>query len=483
MAVTEMAARSWSVGCLLVCLLVVSACSTSSTPDAGSPTQTATAAAPRFTAAPTPASPRRLPGSVVRVSVNGVENTADVAVRDPGPGPITIVLTFPFAVDRASVDQWGMSGRPIRTWLDDRTLQLVFAETEPSIGFKFPETLSASGDASIDFVVVNVPRSSHAVNIYAVADLAATGMAGTARTSGSWRIPAADGYALAPDATRMLLYDALGQVVGPRPTLLELDTRKSTPLTQQFAGEDWFAFADWMADGRLVMIGRGVWVGDLNGNDMKRIADTQALVRGAVWLAVPDPSLKRVALWGYNSDGHIAVVDITSGAAQLVSGPFRRCVADGATSFAWSADGRLLAGTDCDSEEGPGKARVRIVDVATDRTVRTIEGGAYGITGLSTGDFIVVRESGETGAGSRHLGLVMSFDGQERGRYLGGAWRMSPDARYLLQSELSPAGCCGFTMLDLTARTSFEFVVQSGGQSDGGRGQPHWMRDGRLAYY
>jgi hypothetical protein len=481
MAVTDMAPRRSNLVGLVMCLGVLSACNAPSTLDAGSPTPTA--ATPRFTAVPTVASARALPGSVVRVSVNGIENPADVAVRDPGFGPVTVVLTFPFAVDRASVERWGMSGQPTRTWVDDRTLQLVFAETEPSISFKIAETLSASGDASIDVFVVSVPRSSHPVNIYTVADLAAAGATGLARASASWRVPLADGYALAPDGKRMLLYDAPGPYVGPRPTLLDLDSKKSRPLTQPVAGEDSFSFVDWMADGRLVMVGRGIWVGDSMGSDMKRIADANALVRGAVLIAVSDPSQKRVALWGYNNDGHIAVVDITSGAAQVVSGPFRRCVADGAASFAWSADGRFLAGTDCDSEDGATKARVRIAEVAADRTVRTIDGGTYGITGLASGDFMLVRDSGETGAGARALGLVLDFEGQERGRYLGGGWRMSPDARYLLEFERSPAGCCGFTLFDLTARTSFEFVVATGGQSEGGRGNPIWMRDGRLAFY
>jgi hypothetical protein len=164
---------------------VLSACSASSTLDAGSPAPTA--ATPRFTVAPTAASPRRLPGSAVRVSVNGIDNPADVAVRDPGFGPVTIVLTFPFAVDRASVERWGMSGQPTKTWLDDHTLQLAFAETEPTISFKIAETLSASGDASVDVFVVNVPRSSHAVNIYTVADLAAAGTTGVPHASGAWR--------------------------------------------------------------------------------------------------------------------------------------------------------------------------------------------------------------------------------------------------------------------------------------------------------
>src|SRR5207249_8145834 len=251
-------------------------------------------------------------------------------------------------------------------------------------------------------------------SVYTVADLAAAGFANLPRASGSWRVPASDGITLAPDGKRVLVYDGFGPLSGQVPAFVDLDTKATTSLTQPPTSDGWFSFADWMADGRLVLVGRGVWVGDSNGGDMRRVADAQALVRGAVWLAVPDPSQKRVALWGYNGDGHIAVVDITSGAAQLVSGPFRRCAEDGATSFAWSADGRLLAGVDCDTEEGPQKARVRIVDVSADRTVRTIEGGTYGITGLASGDFIMIRDSGESGAGFRLLGLLMDFDGQER---------------------------------------------------------------------
>src|SRR5258705_9725068 len=137
----------------------------------------------------------------------------------------------------------------------------------------------------------------------------------------------------------------------------------------------------------------------------------------------------------------------------MLSGPFRRCAADGTPSFGWSADARFMAGTDCDSEEGSSRARVRIVELATDRTTRTIEGGAYWINGLSNGNFVLVRDSGETGAGARWLGLVLGFDGQERGRYLGGGWQMSFDGRYLLQSELSLAGCCGYTPFGLVAGT------------------------------
>lgn len=464
---------------LVALALVVTACAPGSTTlNGASPSPRAATYTP--IGSPTPASPTRLPGSVVRLSVNGVDHPMGSDILDPGDKPVTIVLTFPFAVDHQSVESWGLPPGT-RTWLDDRTLRLIVPETEPSVSFKIAETKAASGGAVIDFFVVSVRfPATRVVSVYTVADLT---NARPPRPSSSWRIRSDDGMTLSPDAKRVLIYDTIGPPTGQVPTFIELDTKTSTPLTQPPASDGWFSFAGWMADGRLVMVGRGVWVGDADAQNMKRIADTLSAVNGAVWVALPDPDEKRIALWGYNTDGHIAVIDLTTGATQKVTGPFRRCAADGAASFAWSADGRLLAGTDCDSEEGPQKARVRIVDIAADRTARTIDGGAIWITALANGNFILVRDSGETGAGSRLLGLVLGFDGQERGRYLGGGWLMSPDRRYLLQQELSPAGCCGFTLLDLVAGTSVDFVVLYGGRSEGPRPAPHWMRDGRLAFY
>ena len=461
-------------GALVALLFVVSACGTSSTLSGASPTPGAGTPSP--IASPTPsASPGRLPGSVVRLSVNGIEHPVSTEVRDPGDGPVTIVLTFPFAVDRQSVERWG--GMPTtRTWLDDRTLRLIISETELSLGFKIAETQAASGGTVIDWFTVNVTfPSTRLVNVFTIVDLTTTGV--LPRASNSWRVRSDDGIALSPDAKRVLIYDGFGPPSGQVPTFIELDSKKSTALTQPPASDGWFSFVDWMADGRLVMVGRGVWVGDANASNMKRIADAESAIGLAAWVALPDPGERRLALWGYNSDGHIAVVDLTTGAIQKLTGPFRRCAADGRASFAWSADVLLIAGTDCDSEEGPAKARVRIVDVAADRTVRTIEGGAYGITGLPTGNFILMRDSGETGAGSRNLGLMLGFDGTEKGRYLGHGWRMSFDGRYLLQSDPSQ-GKAGYTLIDLAPATpgSFHFGMDC-------CGLPHWMRDGRLAFY
>jgi hypothetical protein len=474
-------------GALVALTLVVAACGTISDPAVTSASATPGASIspgrPSTTATPQP-SPTWLPGSVVRMSVNGVDYPVGSTVNDPGDGPVTVVLTFPFAVDRASVERWGLSGQPAKTWLDDRTLRLVFPVTEQSLAFKIPYVESASGDAVIDFFGVRVMfPSTRVVSVLTVAELAAAGNRSFPQTASSWRIRSDDGITLSPDAKRVLIYDGVLPPTGQVPTFIELDTKKSTPLPQPPVSDGWFSFADWMADGRLVMVGRGVWVGDANASVMKRIADAQAVSGGAVSVALPDPSERRVMIWAHNTDAHAALVELSTGAIQLLTGPFRRCVADGRPSFAWSADGRLLAGTDCDTEEGPSKARVRIVDVAADRTVRTIEGGAYWITGLPTGNFVLVRESGESGAGFRLLGLLMGFDGRERDRYLGHGWLMSRDGRYLLQVAGGPAGGPTYTMLDLIAGTSFEFGVPCGGRSEGGCPSPHWMRDGRLAFY
>jgi hypothetical protein len=463
---------------LLAVALLLTACGRGSSGASPSP-QAAT-----YTPIATPmsASPARLPGSVVRLSVNGTDYPVSSDILHTGDGPVTIVLTFPFAVDRQSVESWGLPPGT-KTWLDDRTLRLVVPETEPAVNFKIAETRAARGDAIIDFFVVGVRfPAARTVNVFTVAELAAAGTR-FPQTSNSWRIRSNDALTLSPEARRLLIFDGFGPPSGQVPTFVELDTKKGTQLPQPLASDGWFSFAEWMADGRLVMVGRGVWVGDANASNMTRIADTQPAVGGYVWVAVPDPAEKRLALWGYNSDGHIAVIDLTTGAVQTLAGPFRRCAADGAASFAWSADGRLLAGTDCDAEEGHRKARVRIVDVAADRTVRTIEGGAYGINALPTGNFVLVRDSGEVGQAARLLGLVMGFDGQERGRYLGHAWQMSPDRRYLLQTRFQAAGGPTYTLLDQVSGTSFEFGVPCGGRSDGGCPSPHWMRDGRLAFY
>jgi hypothetical protein len=126
---------------------------------------------------------------------------------------------------------------------------------------------------------------------------------------------------------------------------------------------------------------------------------------------------------------------------------------------------------------GATKARVRIVDIATGQTVRTIEGGALSVSSFPTGELVVVRDPGDPGAGAQLLGLVMGFDGVEHQRYRGAGWFMSPDGRYILQPQLGGAGFAGFTLIDLaTGRTAGAGFGLSGAFG-------RWLTDGRLVFY
>jgi hypothetical protein len=177
-------------------------------------------------------------------------------------------------------------------------------------------------------------------------------------------------------------------------------------------------------------------------------------------------------LTGAVVDGHVALLDLGTGSVTRITGPFRRTPPESGASLAWSKDGALLAGTDDDANIG-ATVRVRIVDVATDRTVRTIEGSARDISAFPTGELLIVRETDRI---REFLGLVVGFDGVEHRRYVaGGAWWMSPDAKYLLQME--PSGGAGYPALTLIDLATGRSTPTGAAALFVG-----WSADGRLAF-
>jgi len=331
-------------------------------------------------------------------------------------------------------------------WVDDRTLRLTYPETETVINFKIPETRAADQSATVGIVVVRVDfPASRVVSTYTVAELAKGSGVPT---------PATSVRVVAPGILKVATDGRHAIVLGTLPTLVDLATRATTPLTEPGASDGPFVFADWLADGRLMVVGRSVWVGDASGAGMRKVADAIAALGATPSTAVPSPSGDRVALSAYVPDGHIALVDLRTGSVSRVSGPFRRFRPETAISFAWSNDGTRLAGMDSDSENLIGATRVRIVDLATDDTVRTIEGSVLSIASFPTGELLLVRDSDRI---REYLGVVTGWDGVEHRRYTGGgSWWMSPDAKYLLQQE--PNGGAGYpavTLIDLaTGRSS-----------------------------
>jgi hypothetical protein len=461
-------------------ILLLGACG--STLAGGSPSPSATAAASR-----SPAPSGRLPGSVVRITVNGkpyVDGTGFTLT--PTGGTVVIVIAFPFAVDRSSVERWLSKSAPI-AWSDDRTVRLTFPETEP-IGFKIAETLAADGSAAIDWFTVNVDfPATRVVNEFTVDELYAISTGGSRTAAASFRVTGDGAITVSPDGKRAVTFQAAGpgpsgpavggNTAAPKaPALIDLATRASTPLSPM-AADGPFAFADWLPDGRLLLVGRSVWIGSGDGTGMRNLTDAMVAAGGLPWTAVPSPDGGRVAIWAYNTDGHVAIVDLRTGSTTTLGGPFRRYAADGRVSLAWSRDGTTLAGIDSDSERGAAAARVRIVDVASARTVRTIEGGAISVSSFPNGELVVVRDSGQQGAGAQLLGVVMGFDGVEHKRYFGAGWHMSPDAHYILQPQQGGAGFNGFTLIDLVAG-------RTAGAGFGLSGQfGRWLADGRLAFY
>jgi hypothetical protein len=205
---------------------------------------------------------------------------------------------------------------------------------------------------------------------------------------------------------------------------------------------------------------------------MRMVADAIAALGTAPSAAVPDPKGERVALTGSVVDGHVALLDLGTGSVTRITGPFRRSPPESGASLAWSKDGALLAGSDDDASIG-GTVRVRIVDPALDRTVRTIEGAAREVSALPSGELLVVRDTDRI---REFLGVVMGFDGVEHTRYVGGgAWWMSPDARYLVQME--PNGGAGYPALSLIDLTSRRSTLIAGQAPFVG-----WLADGRLAF-
>jgi hypothetical protein len=243
-----------------------------------------------------------------------------------------------------------------------------------------------------------------------------------------------------------MLYHERGPQAGPPPTIVDLRSGVRTVLQLVNNPLDFFAFAGWLADGRVLIVGKKVWIGAADGSGLRELADAADLAGNVPWIALPSPSGRYLAIWGYNANGSLGFVDLQTGATKHVTGPFRRHAADAQVALAWSPDEKLLAGTDADGEFVEAGRRLRIVDPFSDTTIRTQAIATTKIWWLASGDLLVLLPSGETGAGARFAGALLdpsSF--VERRRFLGVNWFPSSDGRYLLQINPSQ----GFAVTEL----------------------------------
>ena len=412
---------------------------------------------------PTPSlAPAHLPGTVVRITVNGKDLAQGTTAQVDGETPASIVITFPVAMDRSSIERFVPRSASI-AWTDDRTLSLSIPANENDLAFKVAGATSADGLTIIDlfFVSLTLPPSI-VVSTYSVEEV----LAGVrSPREPAVRVSAVDAWRFSPDGRKVLMFQtAERRPTGHSPRIFDLRSHSTVTLPVPPEASGLLLFGEWAGNDRVVLVGEGVWVGAADGSAIRKLADLRGL-RTPQTLAV-SPLGSSVAI-GWSD--RLAIVGLGSGSMRTIDGHHDECANLSGARLAWSSDDARLAAVECDAS-APA-ARVRIVDAAG-RTTRTLEGGDFGVTSLLTGDFAIPRESGEQGAGSRRLFVVFSFEGIEKARFLGRAPTLSPDGRYMLDGT-----CCageGFVLTDLRAPDPSQPAFA---------GRAMWLTDGRVLVF
>jgi len=398
----------------------------------------------------------------VRITVNGGELRPGATGVLADAATTIIVLAFPVAMDRASVEMWLPRG-DVPSWTDDKTLSLSIAASETTAGFKVPESRSKDGATVIDIFFVPLEHGpSVVVSTFTVAEL--LGGARPPKADAS-RVPVGRGYTAiaSPDGTKLLTY--LYDGAAPDPRVVDLAARTSIAVSVPSTTGPLFV-AGWVGNDRIAFVGTNVWVSGADGTATRAFADLRVL--GG------DPNAVSVSANGsfiaVGSATELAIVDLGTAAIKTLPDHRAACGAGAVTSrIAWSKDESRVAVVEC-AVDGP--ATTRIIDVAAARAVAVVAGGTFGIVAAfngANGDLLISRDSGENGEGARLLWAQISFEGFEKARHLARAPGLSPDGRYLTDRS-----CCageGFELRDL---------LSAGGAGVGFQGSPQWLRDGRL---
>jgi hypothetical protein len=434
-------------------------------PAAVGPAETSpTTAVSSPSAAPTPSpqpKPTHLPGTSVRITVNGADLPEGAIAQLDGDASALVVIAFPVAMDRASVERF-LPRSATASWSDDQTLTVAIPATESFPAFKVPESLSKDDSAIVDIFFVNLnPAPSLVVSMFSVDELLAGARA--PRDTAARIRSGAQVLRFSPDARKVLMYQASDLPFGDRATrIFDLESRSTMLLPAMLNGP--LLEGAWAGNDRIVLVGDAVWIASADGTGARNVKDLSSLSTPRT--ASVSPLGSYVALeWA----DQLAIVDLRSGAMRAIADHRDDCdlPISPLSRVAWSQDELRLAMLECDASTAT--PRVRIAEIASGRIVKTIEGGELGVAPLLSGDFALARESGERGEGSRRLFVVYSFDGTEKGRYLGYAISASPNGRYLLDGS-----CCageGSALTDLSA---------PGQPKVGFAGSATWLRDGRV---
>lgn len=374
----------------------------------------------------TPA-PSRISGVVATVNGRGYELGAYAYIDDDAP--IVVRLRFPVAMDRASVEsairgEWSRTGTTVDArldWSDDVTLALTTTRTLP---FAVSVTGASSSDrASVldAFAVAVAVVGPSELSFYKRAELV---VGKVSPRSSRARVQAP--FAVSGDGKRLLAYTPIRSAGGPLPYVLDLTTGARTALRLP-EDETRFAFAGWLADGRMLLVGQKLWLAGTEGESPRVIADVS---RGAApaGAATPSPNARSVAVW---QGGRLSIVDLASGARRDLALAVRGC-ADMEPVLAWSMGGSLLAATDCpDGQFDLGVTRV--LEAATGQEVRTAPLGTS-LAWLPNAELLVLRPavaSKTSGKQTAPTAVLLDAEGTPTRAYDALAMLVSPDGRFV----------------------------------------------------
>lgn len=317
---------------------------------------------------------------------------------------------------------------------------------------------SGTGTSSGADGVADAP--DHRLQVYRVADL----LSGEAQPVRSALLEPGDlGWTLSPDGRRAILF---ASPWSPAEGLHIVDLESGSRRRVHDPEPNWYAYAGWLPDGHMLLVGRQVWVGAGDGTDWQLVAET-----GLTWTVTPSPSWQHLALWGPLQDGQVTIVDLADGTARRVDGPFRRCVADGGQTLAWSPDGRQLAGGDCDRDVAANGPKIRIIDPFGEKEVRVIPGPLL-VNWLPDGRLLGSRRAeNSTVKGPATTELVLIDDEGEMQVVLDSHARPSPDGEWLVRTTYGDDSRHRTELIELATGRRHPVDLPPG---------PSWTLDGDL---
>ncbi|MFZ5824452.1 MAG: TolB family protein [Bacillota bacterium] len=332
-----------------------------------------------------------------------------------------VLISFPRPMDRPSVEDALRRALPEGaqlTWEGEQQLRLTVPPGETFL-INADGALSPDGQGKVEAWPVTVYRLRPVpIRLYSFE----AALQGRAEVLEEWELPGfSGGLALSPDRSQALLYHVDTMSAGPPAVMVDLATGQWRTLALPGLETHGHAYGGFLPDGRLLVAGNHVWIGDGRGEAMKAL--TQKPRR--TWTATVSPDGARVALWGPGR--HPVVIDLKSGEERPVEGLIPSTSND-MVYLAWSPDSTRLAATAWNDDQGWRAMEIAVVDLQSGRRVRTIEDAA--VSAWVEAGIIGQRRNKET---RRDALLLFSETGE---RELGDTWfRLSPDGRYLLQGD------------------------------------------------